>query len=77
MLEDRGRYEVLKAIIGKDRRLKFILDKAALKWILGRMKENKFSEWVQQALGKEFDSEESLEEFIERSGIKSKSSLIS
>jgi len=38
LLKDRSRYEVVKGLIGRHRKLIYILDEWTIQWLLGRMK---------------------------------------
>ena len=70
LLQNRGRYEVIKGIIGSHKQFIYIIDDWCLKWLLGRMKDNPFINKVKEHLGKRFLSEKEFEIFLASLNIK-------
>jgi hypothetical protein len=65
LLKNRGRYEVLKGVIGTHKVFKYIIDQSTVKWLLGRMKDGDFINKIKEFLGHKFLTEEELELFID------------
>ena len=75
LLKNRGRYEVLKGIVGTHKVFKYIIDQATIKWLLGRIKEGDFINKIKEFLGRKFLSEEEFELFIENLNWKNQKEL--
>lgn len=70
LLENRSRYEVLRGIIGHHKELKFILNESTIKWLQGRIKDEKFYKKINPLISNKIYSKDKLFELIKNLNLK-------